>query len=468
MAKCIAFSSAVSLLVGCGNGDVTAPSTGALEIRASTSSLSALPSGYEIVVDGRTRSTLPANGSITVGNLAEGDHTVRLDGLPADCGIGGTNPTSVTIFAGGTARVTFQVSCGPGLLLVRTTTVGQAIDPDGYGVMIDNSLEGSPIEVNGSTQVPGLVAGNHQVLLVGVAPNCEVAGNNPRWVTVTTTTLAQTEFTVECGPPSGGIELMLFQRGSTFPRYHLYRMWPDGSEILDLTSDSDGQEGQWSPDRQRIVFTSYRDGNPEIYLMKPDGSGVTRLTQNAADDTQPTWSPDGTKIAFVSTRNDGSNVYLMNADGTGVTSITGISGGFEPSWSPDGTRIAFSRVTRLCRFDVCAADVFVIPAGGGVASNLTRNAGGTAYQPAWSPDGTWIAYDQDRQIFLIRPDGSGRTNLSQDPANQDVAPVWAPDGTRLAFTRSFMSSDIFVMNADGSGAASIGDTHLSGKVTSWR
>jgi Tol biopolymer transport system component len=153
----------------------------------------------------------------------------------------------------------------------------------------------------------------------------------------------------------------------------------------------------------------------------------------------------------------------MKADGTGVISLTGTSGGFEPSWSPDGTRIAFSRVTRLCQFDVCAADVFVIPTTGGPAINLTRNAGGAAYQPAWSPDGTWVAYAQARQIFLIKPDGSGKTNLSQDPGTQDVAPVWAPDAARLAFTRFLANSEMFVMNADGSGAASIGNKHLTGE-----
>ena len=62
----------------------------------------------------------------------------------------------------------------------------------------------------------------------------------------------------------------------------------------------------WSPDGRRIAFASTRDGNREIYVMNADGSGVTRLTDNDADDGYPSWSPDGRRIAFDSNRDGNS------------------------------------------------------------------------------------------------------------------------------------------------------------------
>src|SRR6476619_6906544 len=61
----------------------------------------------------------------------------------------------------------------------------------------------------------------------------------------------------------------------------------------------------------RIAFNSDRDGNNEIYVMSPDGTGVTRLTNEIAWDCCPAWSPDGTKIAFVSYRDGNNELYLM-------------------------------------------------------------------------------------------------------------------------------------------------------------
>ena len=73
----------------------------------------------------------------------------------------------------------------------------------------------------------------------------------------------------------------------------------------------------WSPDGRRIAFTSERDGNPEIYVMNADGSGVTRLTYNDARDLDsfPAWSPDGRRIAFHSNRDGNFEIYVMNASG---------------------------------------------------------------------------------------------------------------------------------------------------------
>lgn len=98
----------------------------------------------------------------------------------------------------------------------------------------------------------------------------------------------------------------------------------------------------WSPDGLKIAFVSERDNNPEIYVMKADGSEQTRLTNNAVSDTLPAWSPDGQKIAFVSNRDNSSEIYVMGADGGNQTRITTDKAlDTIPTWSRDGKQLAY-------------------------------------------------------------------------------------------------------------------------------
>src|SRR5206468_6980810 len=86
----------------------------------------------------------------------------------------------------------------------------------------------------------------------------------------------------------------------------------------------------------KIAFASGRDGNFEIYVMNADGSGQTRLTNNAAADGEPDWSPEGTKIAFTSLRDVNEEIYVMNSNGSGQTNLSNNAAfDFGPSWSPN-------------------------------------------------------------------------------------------------------------------------------------
>ena len=108
----------------------------------------------------------------------------------------------------------------------------------------------------------------------------------------------------------------------------------NGAVEIVLTDDpADDASPAWSPDGTKIAFHSWRDGNPEIYVMNSDGSEPERLTFDSAADFGATWSRDGTKIMFESDRDDGRGVYTINPDGTGLTQISQ-SGDSAPAWSP--------------------------------------------------------------------------------------------------------------------------------------
>ncbi|HVH68840.1 MAG TPA: hypothetical protein VM716_13305 [Gemmatimonadales bacterium] len=230
-------------------------------------------------------------------------------------------------------------------------------------------------------------------------------------------------------------------------RGDVYVTNPDGSQAR-LTTSS-GREPAWSPDGQRIAFSSGRDGHPEIYLMMAGGSTQTRLTYTASAvyyPGSPTWSPDGSKIAF---SKDG-HIFVIRADGSGLTQLTsGASFDDSPNWSPDGGLIAFS--SDRVNFN---HDIYVMNADGSGPTRLTDDPGWDG-EPSWSPDGKRIAFtsfrDDSYEIYVMNADGSGQTRLTNDPA-WDGQPSWSPDGRQIAFAtyRASINGDVYLINADGS------------------
>ena len=130
-----------------------------------------------------------------------------------------------------------------------------------------------------------------------------------------------------------------FEREWASNWWDIYVMNADGSGVNNVTSSMrNAGHPTWSPDGSRIAFWgTINPGDPtQIWVINVDGSGLVGL----GGDGSPAWSPDGSKIAF----HGSGRLYLMNPDGTGVTEIFNNStlpiGG--PTWSPDGARIAFS------------------------------------------------------------------------------------------------------------------------------
>jgi len=262
-----------------------------------------------------------------------------------------------------------------------------------------------------------------------------------------------------------------------------------GDRLLSLIqgkrSPLDVQAPAWSRDGRTIVFVSWRDGNGEVYAMDADGSSPRNLTQDPAKDVRPAWSPDGRRIAFVSHRDGNSEVYVMNADGSGKRNLTRSRASDDsptffsaiassaPAWSRDGRRIAFLRpATRSYKYPGRGVirrdgnDLYVVNADGSGLRNLTRNLRPTHpySQLVWSPDGRTIYFGR----YLVRTDGSGARRLPYIP----VTAVWSPDGRRIAFAAkgsppSPSQTDIYVMNADGSGKRKLTHNESGNKEPAW-
>jgi Tol biopolymer transport system component len=201
----------------------------------------------------------------------------------------------------------------------------------------------------------------------------------------------------------------------------------------------------------RIVYSSNRDGNLEIYLMGAAGSA--RLTNNPAADFDPVLSPDGTKIAFVSNRDGPGNIYVMNADGSNPVRLTAHGGGdIEPAFAPDG-RIVFAsyQVDYEATRPELVTDLWIMNGDGSGQARLTtfdHSLGASA--PRVSPDGTRIVFILGWQIWSIGIDGTDPVALMTEEDNFSAS--FSPDGSKIVFASDVNSSygDVWVMHADGS------------------
>ncbi len=202
------------------------------------------------------------------------------------------------------------------------------------------------------------------------------------------------------------------------PELFMFNIYTGKTELL--SSGGSNYAADWSPVSDRIVYTSSKHGNAEIYMKDMKTGQEKRLTFNPAIDTSPCWSPNGREIAFTSQRSGTPQIYIMDAEGSNIRRIT-MEGSYHDSaaWSPDGMRLAFvSRIEN--RFDI-----YVYNLKSNEMSKLTENAGRNE-NPSWSPDGRHLVFSSNRsgryQLYLVDYDGHNVRPITANGENK--MPKW--------------------------------------------
>ena len=257
----------------------------------------------------------------------------------------------------------------------------------------------------------------------------------------------------------------------------IYLMNPDGSEEERLTHHLARDIGpKWCPTGERIIFNSDRDGAPgdwDLYLMDADGSNVRRVFEKEAVRTVPTWSPDGKQIAYNRWERGKFYIYIAPIDGKKEERI---ALGGQPVWSPDGTEIAFIEGAprdpkRISMLDVrTRKHKFFFPAKGPA----------WVRHPAWSPEGDALVFSwynrvelrhEDAHletIYIIKRNGTGLQQIIEE-GKRAVEPIWSPRGDTLLYSQLDRNDtqQIFKVTLDGGEPVQLANPSFRNFVGDW-
>ena len=499
-------SAAVEFIVNCTSV------TGAIAVRTAMSGSGGDADGFTIQLGTTPVRTVPAGDSVTYVDLAGGDYQVTLGDLAPNCTASGQNPRTVTVTTGtavrDTSRTTFAVTCIQfvGTIRVVTRTTGAELDPDGYSLQLDGSVTLPGLGANVTVDLPGITAQDHSLRLNGIAPNCALAGANPRIVTVARDAVLEVVLEVACAATRGDIRIIAQTTGFDFD--------PDGYRaVLNV------REPVALPVNGSITMTGLAAGAyslriddiaPNCTLSGPNprplavaAGGTTEITValtcvaiSRVDVTASTSGTDPDRTGYTIALTSGSLTETLVvpasgtisferlAQGTYTMRILDVAPNCEVSGSSTRSIEARSAIIPVSFAVTCTIleriafsmwnngneDIYSSKADGSDQTRLTTHPG-SDYEPSWSAAAGHIAFyslrDGYAAIYVMPETGGGETRLTGGPGNSS-SPAWSPDGQRIAFQSDRSGTlQIYVMNADGSNVIRVTSSTANDISPSW-
>jgi TolB protein len=249
---------------------------------------------------------------------------------------------------------------------------------------------------------------------------------------------------------------------------------PDGTGNVQITFNQTGGAGlpSWAPSGNALAYVDYNmtTGLTYINTMNSDGSNVQSLVQG----NTPMWSPDGNWLAFTAPSSTGTpEIFIIAPDGSGLTQLTNAPGSVKihPTWSPDGQSIAYSQYdpatghisvwgmtsTGANRNQITTGTWNNVDARGKFV-NTANDAGSADWNPTSNKIVFWSGVEgQYGEVWSINSDSTGRTQLTKTGKNiNNDDPEWSPDGKKIVFSTNRSGiTEMWVMNSDGSNAHKI-------------
>jgi Tol biopolymer transport system component len=226
-----------------------------------------------------------------------------------------------------------------------------------------------------------------------------------------------------------------------------------GTAAMVLLAGLSGSEAMSAPS-ERMVFTQSPDNGFSyyVYTTAPTGGARRRISTRRAVG-RPSVSADGTRVAFAGPRTDDSDgrysIYVVGVNGSGLRRVTAATyGDMDPAWSPNGRWIAFSRSTRGNLNSPCCL-LGKVSTDGRRTTRLINHTGGGTW-PSWSPDSRNLVFAGPGGVRLVRADGAGGRLLVRGSMTQ---PAWSPSGHRIALVQRTSPSRSRILTVNSTGGA---------------